>query len=84
MKIRVDIPTSVELNDDQMLEITMTYLQQQYGITSSMWTEDGILMDEVEYHTSHSWTDNEEVRPASKLDKCVLRIIKDLHKKIKG
>ncbi len=77
MKINIQKSEQVHIDNNQMQEIAFAYLEKRYKINRHMWIEDGKLIHDVEYIGSHKWYDKEEVREASKLDKYVLKILKD-------
>jgi len=72
----------VNIGTKQSAKITLNFLEEEFGITPHMWIENDRLMHEVEYHTSHSWFDDEEIRKATKEDKFILKTVKEIYSRI--
>ncbi len=79
MKLSITKIEEVSIDKRQQREITIKYLEDRYQLHRDMRIEDGNLMEEVEYVTSHKWYSNEVVRIATRSDKEVLLIIKELY-----
>jgi len=78
MKIKGIQKVDVEITEEERETMVVDYLQEKYKVNPWMWIQDGNLMDEVEYISSHKWYSKEVVREATSLDKAVLKILKDI------
>lgn len=72
----------VDISKDEAEKLILDYIKEYYEIDPYMWIEDGNLMHQVEYHTSHAWYDNEIKRKASKEDKTLLKMSKIISKNL--
>jgi len=79
LKIKNTETQKITLSEEDMLKVTLEYLQKKYGLTHLMIIEDEKIMHEVEYIGSHKWRDWEELRDVNPIDNNVLTILKDLN-----
>jgi hypothetical protein len=68
----------VNISDNEANRITILVLERKFKIEKTDFIKDGKLLREVEYRTSHSWSDTEVVREATELDHAVLSVLKSL------
>ena len=78
MKFNVNIPTTVELDDKDMQEITIAFLEKEYDIKRNMQIKDGSLIIKKHYPSQGGWDNEEVVRKATPKDKAILEILKEL------
>jgi len=72
----------INIDDKQSAEIALEHIKRIFKIHPQMWIKEGVLMEEVEYITSHKWYADEEVRKATKEDKIMLEAAKLIHKRL--
>jgi len=84
MEITVSEIKTVNISKEQAAEISLNYIENEFGINPQMWIKNKKLMEEVEYVTSHKWYSDEEVRSASKEDKILLEASKIIHRRRYG
>lgn len=77
-ELHIQETRKITISDEQEKKIALEFIKKKYNIDILMWIEDGKLMQSVEYHTSHAWSCDEEVREATELDKCILKVVKDI------
>jgi len=79
MKINCTQHIQAEISWQEQLDITEKTLRKLYGWTDKAYVSvDGRLVQNVEYATSHSWTEQEEIREATEGDKALQMIINSL------
>ena len=66
------------IDREEQQRITKKTLGEEFGCYEGYFIKDGKLMQNVEYHTSHSWDTDEVIREATELDEAVLLIYKHL------
>ena len=71
----------VDIDDQQMLEITLEYLYQKFNWKLGYYIKDNVVYEDVEYYTSHSYDVTEKVRDASFDDIMVYEFLKKLREK---
>jgi len=76
------IKRKVDISNKEAAKIALDYIKEEFNLESDMWIEDGKLMHEVEYITSHKWTSNEIIREATKEDKIMLKAVELIKKRI--
>jgi hypothetical protein len=82
IEITTEVTKRFDITKKQAAQITLDYLKEEFNIDPYMWIEDGDLMEEVEYITSHKWTANEKVRKMTKNDKYLLKTAKLINDRI--
>lgn len=76
MKINCTQHIQAEICWQEQLDITEKTLRDLYGWKDNAYISvDGRLMQNVEYATSHAWTEQEEIREANEGDKTLQIII---------
>jgi hypothetical protein len=82
IEITTEVTKKYDIPNEQAAKIALEYIKKEFDIEPHMWIENGNLMEEVEYITSHKWTDNEAIRVATKKDKYLLKTVKLINDRI--
>jgi len=80
--------TVIEISNSDYHKMIMKELYELFNLKSDYFISDGNIMQNVEYHTSHSWDSDEIVRPVTKDDELNINFLKkinsELYKKLEG
>lgn len=81
MQAYANIRTQVDIPDYEVKRIALEFIYKKCGWNKDYFIKDGKVYEDVEYATSHRWTDQEFVREATEEDFFVAGVIKILSKK---
>jgi hypothetical protein len=80
MEINVIQHVKACISSEQQKRITLQYLYLNFKWSKNHFIKDGSVMQDVEYATSHRWTEEKFVREAEEDDYFVAGIIKLIDK----
>ena len=72
----------VELDDYTIRKIILDKFCKIFDMPEEAYIENGKLMIDVEYYTSHPWQDKEVQRVATEEDKIALKILRKLRQEL--
>lgn len=79
MKIRAEVHANI--SRDEAIRITLETLRKEFDILDDYYIADGHIFEDID--VGHHNTDIESmlIREAKPIDKCVIKVMKRLHKK---
>jgi len=80
MEIHATQHLKVQISDQEQKRIVLEYFYSKFKWKKDYFIKNGQVMEDVEYSTSHRWTDEEFVREAQEDDYFVAGIIKLINK----